>query len=88
MNRCPQCGSEKVFEGRHFNVLSGIPPQYFRPKDLKILTTGSADVRIKQTTYTACAECGLLWTQIDPRRLREVLVESGSKTVRQKLGET
>jgi hypothetical protein len=86
MNKCPQCGSDKVFPGRHFNLVSGMSPQYFRPRGLKILTTGSADVPIEQREFTACAECGLLWTRIDAGKLQQVLLESAGKTLRQRLG--
>jgi hypothetical protein len=40
---------------------------------------------VAQSTFCACAECGLLWSRIDPQKLREVLLESGSKTVREAL---
>jgi hypothetical protein len=86
MSKCPECGSDKVFPGRHFNVLSGISPQYFRPRGLKAITAGRADVRIVPTTFCACAQCGLLWSRIDPLKLQEVLLESGGKTVRERLG--
>jgi len=52
---------------------------------LKLLVTGRADVSITNRTLTASADCGLLWTRIDPLKLQQVLRESGSKATRQKL---
>jgi len=86
VNQCPGCGSKKVFPGRHFNLVSGMPPHYFRPRGLKMLVTGRADVTITNRTLNACAECGMLWTRIDPLKLQQVLRESGNKVTRQKLG--
>jgi hypothetical protein len=85
MKQCPQCGSKKVFPGNHHNMILGMPPHYFRPRGLKLLVTGGADVPITHRTLTACADCGLLWTTIDPLKLQQVLRESGNKATRQKL---
>lgn len=85
-NTCPECGSDKLFPGRHFNLVSGMGSQYFRPRGLKLLTAGAAHVPITDKTFIACAECGLLWTRIDPEKLQRVVRESGSKSAREKLG--
>lgn len=77
---------QQGFSGRHFNIIAGVAPQYFRPRGLKALTTGAADVPIADTEFTACAECGLLWNRIDPEKLRQVIRESGTESTRKKLG--
>lgn len=85
-NTCPECGSNKVFPGRHFNLVSGIGSQYFRPRGLKLLTAHPADVPITDKTFIACAESGLLWTRIDPEMLQQVVRESGNKAARKSCG--
>lgn len=86
MNTCPQCDSEMVFLGQYLGCFSGMPPHYFRPKGLKALVIGSADVPLKGRFLTACAECGLVWTQVDTKKLKQVLTKGGTKATRQKLG--
>jgi hypothetical protein len=85
MKECPKCGSAKVFEGRHFNAISGGGLQYFRPKGLKLITLSGADVPIRNSTFTACLECGMLWSSIKPEDLKKVLSKSGNKKTRRKL---
>lgn len=85
MKECPKCGSEKVFEGRQFNAVSGGGSQYFRPKGLKLITVSGADVPLRNSTFTACSECGLLWSEVAAEDLQKVLSKSGNKKTRQKL---
>jgi hypothetical protein len=85
MSKCPQCGGENVFPGKHFNVFGSIGPQYFRPRGLKILAIKGVDIPLGSRSSNACADCGLLWTRIDTAKLRKVLAESGGKAVREKV---
>ena len=83
---CPNCRSKKVFKGKVFNWLGGGPPFYFRPRDIRIIVTG-ADVSLPGSRFTACAECGLIWSSIEAKKLRALLSRSGTKNAEQILSE-
>ena len=82
---CPKCLSERIVEGKHFNWIAGGSAQYFQPKELRLLC-GSSHIRIKTSGFLACADCGLLWSEVDAAKLRSLLSESGNKTVKTRLG--
>ena len=81
---CPRCQSAKIVEGKHFNWIAGGTAQYFQPKELRFLSS-SSHIRIKKPGFLACTNCGLLWSEIDARKLETLLTESGNKTVKARL---
>ena len=82
---CPKCQSRRVVEGKHFNWIAGGSAQYFQPKELRLLC-GSSHIRIKKSGFHACADCGLLWSEVDATKLQSLLSESGNKAVKARLG--
>lgn len=82
---CPRCQSAKVVEGKHFNWIAGGSLQCFQPMELRLLC-GSSHIRIREGGFLACAECGLLWSELDAKKLRALLLENGTKTVKTRLG--
>jgi hypothetical protein len=84
-NTCPKCQSARVVEGKHFNWIAGGSAQYFQPKELRLLS-GSSHIRIKKSGFLACADCGLLWSEVDATELQSLLSESGDKKVKTRLG--
>jgi hypothetical protein len=84
-NICPKCQGARVVEGKHFNWIAGGSAQYFQPKELRLLC-GSSHIRINKNGFLACADCGLLWSEVDAKELRALLSESGGKKVKARLG--
>jgi hypothetical protein len=82
--KCPRCQSSKVVAGKHFTWLGG-GPQYFKPKELRLLTSTN-HIPVKKGGFLACTDCGLLWSEVEAGKLREVLVQSGSKPLKARLG--
>jgi hypothetical protein len=82
---CPGCKSQKVVPGKLFNVLSGFPPFYFRPKGLSLVTVGDADVRIESAGFTACVDCGLVWATVPSKKLMRIIESSGSPKLQKTL---
>ena len=82
---CPRCQSARVVEGKHFNWLGGSSFQYFQPKELRFLCAKS-HVRISSGGFLACAECGLLWSEVGSGELQKILIESGTPAVKARLG--
>jgi hypothetical protein len=83
---CPKCQGSRVVEGKHFNWIAGGSPQYFQPKELRLFCSGSAHLRIKKSGFLACADCGLLWSEVEPSELQSLLSKSGDKKVKARLG--
>jgi|LSQX01.1.fsa_nt_gb hypothetical protein len=84
---CPNCRSPKVFSGKVFNWLGFGPPLYFRPRDIRFTVITEADVKLPGSRFTACAECGLIWSAIEAKKLRTILNKSGTKKAKHALGE-
>jgi uncharacterized Zn finger protein len=76
---CPQCGTSEVVRG----LLSDGRPGSFTPAGLRFwsLTVGTLAVYDRSDPEAppsngiahACTACGLVWTHVDPERLRAVL---------------
>ena len=84
MPNCPRCQSAKTVEGKHFNWIAG-GPQYFQPKELRVLASAS-HIPVKKMGFLACADCGLLWSQVEAGDLRKLLAQSGSRSLKARLG--
>src|SRR5688500_18819149 len=85
---CPQCGASEVARGR----LSGGRRGTFGPEGLRFwtLTVGILPLDERSDPGSppssaiahACTACGLVWTYVDPDRLRTVLREAGTDDTR------
>ncbi len=81
---CPRCQSARIVEGKHFNWIAGGTAQYFQPKELRFLCS-SSHIRIRKPGFLACTDCGLLWSEVDFKKLKELMAESGNKSVKARL---
>ena len=86
---CPDCGASDVVCGR----LNDGRPGTFTPDGLRFWTLSVGMVPLLDrsdpgapplsATARACAACGLVWTHVDPERLRTVLREAGPAGARE-----
>jgi hypothetical protein len=49
----------------------------------KLMWKTSADFKYP---LTACVDCGLVWSEVEPQELREIIAKGGSEYVKQGLG--
>ncbi|MBN3040606.1 MAG: hypothetical protein JW867_05720 [Candidatus Omnitrophica bacterium] len=84
--KCCQCGSEKIAQGRVFNQLDYVAPAaYFRPNGLRPFAVFDINIRIKNI-FNGCLNCGFMWAEVDPEKLKKVIIEKGTDIVKAKLG--
>ncbi|MFL5575685.1 MAG: hypothetical protein ACJ79S_06955 [Gemmatimonadaceae bacterium] len=86
--QCPACGASDVTRGR----LGEGRPGTFTPDGLRFwtLTVGMLPLLDRSDPGAApmsgaghaCTACGLVWTHVDPERLRTVLREAGTAATR------
>ena len=86
--QCPACAASDVARGRLSEGLHGT----FRPDGLRFWTTTAPTLPLfdrsdpgapsMSPVAHACTACGLVWTYVDPERLRTVLREAGSDATR------
>jgi len=85
--KCPSCGSEKIVRGRIFNQVDYISPEaFFRPKELKRFLLFGINVRVKKNDFSACGECGLVWSILSTEKLINVVAKNGRKNIKDNLG--
>jgi hypothetical protein len=93
--KCPACGSSACVVG----TLGGRPAVAFQPIGLRFWTMGPTLAPITRAPrlpglsgiangrgLRACADCGLVWTHVDPARLRTVIESAGKPELRAVLG--
>jgi DNA-directed RNA polymerase subunit RPC12/RpoP len=94
VEKCPQCGSDRVTKGR---ILGGISSIYFRPSGLRFWTMKAAVPMIGANKTEdeffppgarACVNCGLLWSRVNHALLEQVLREGGTEETRKRFGGT
>jgi hypothetical protein len=91
---CPACGAMQTTRGR----LAAGRPGTFTPTGLRFwtLTIGMVPLLDRSAPGTpplsatahACLACGLVWTHVDPERLRTVLRDAGTAETRERLAAT
>ena len=82
LKKCPVCKSDKIFEGTIENSEGG--SYSFKPRGLKWWKM--LDWVMVHGTFRACAQCGNVWSQLDPLRLTELLARNGLEQTKEKLG--
>ena len=82
--KCPNCTGGEVFEGS-FAVFGH--PLYFRPNGLMFwtLSLGGVRVGVSQAGVHACTTCGMVWSALDAKKLRELLTHAGDDETRARL---
>ena len=88
---CPACGAPETVRGQ----LSEGRPGTFTPDDLRFWTLTLTMLPLLDRydvgapplggTARACTACGLVWTHVDPARLRDVLAKAGTDEARARL---
>ena len=86
--QCPECGASDVARGR----LNDGRPGTFTPEGLRFwtLTVGMLPLHDRSDPGSpplsaaahACTACGLVWSHVDPERLRTVLRDAGTDDTR------
>lgn len=86
--QCPACGASGVARGRLCAGRRGI----FTPEGLRFWTLAVPMLPLLDRSDPAappskgkahaCTACGLVWTHVDPKRLRTVLREAGTEATR------
>lgn len=83
--KCSQCGGERITQGRIFNQIDYIAPAaYFRPEGLRPFALLDVNIRIKNV-FLSCIDCGFMWAEIDPDKLRKVIGQKGTQSAKTKL---
>jgi hypothetical protein len=88
---CPACGATNATGGR----LNDGRPATFTPAGLRFWTLTVVMVPLVDrstpgapplsATAHACTACGLVWTHVDPERLRTVLRDAGTAETHEQL---
>ena len=88
--QCPACGATDVARGQ----LTQGRPGTFTPEGLRFWTLAVGMVPLMDrsdpgaptltATAHACTICGLVWTHVDPERLRTVLRDAGTERTRER----
>ena len=75
---CPSCGCVEPVSGRFFGRIGDRDMRHvFRPDGLNFLRL-AGDIRVPAgEKFSACPACGLLWSLLDPSRLRNVMKKHG-----------
>ncbi|MCI0364093.1 MAG: hypothetical protein L0219_09450 [Phycisphaerales bacterium] len=74
-DKCPRCGSDQVAEGDILGQTGMTRGIVFRPVDRKWWSFILPDARVS-ADGRACVDCGLLWTTVNPGRLKTVTTAS------------
>ena len=79
-DKCPRCGEALVVYGSIFN--SG-----FRPKGLKFFSLSFQLPEVPvPSEATACAACGLVWSELNTATLQKKIHLLGNEAVKRHLG--
>ncbi len=82
--QCPRCGQALVVHG---SFSTRVVRFGFRPEELRLfsLSLQFPEVPVPGAA-TACASCGLVWSELDATTLRQKLHYLGNEDVRRRLG--
>jgi hypothetical protein len=82
--KCPRCGQALVVHGS----FAGRGVRFgFRPEELRLFSLSLQFPEVSLAGgVTACAACGLVWTELDAAALRQKLHDLGNEDVRRRLG--
>lgn len=75
---CPQCKSDKVVTGDYtYNlpyVSAWAARLMFRPRGLRLLARVLGSLPFVKDPILACLDCGLVWSHVEPRELRQLVI--------------
>jgi hypothetical protein len=84
--KCPVCPSQKVLDGKL--LLSGADDgwvTYFYPKGIRALTLNKSVSLSNGQVFRACADCGHVWSAVEPSELLELIRTSGTPELQAKV---
>jgi hypothetical protein len=81
---CPKCGSSRTVPGRCLGRLDAGAGFKFRPTQLRLLSFLGTDVPMS-SEFTACVDCGLLWSTIRAEKLQQVVAKKGNTELQERL---
>jgi hypothetical protein len=83
--KCCKCNRERVAQGRIFNQIDYVAPAaYFRPEGLRPFAILDVNIRIKNVFFS-CVDCGFMWAELEPEKLRKIIVQKGTPATKAKL---
>jgi hypothetical protein len=85
MNSCPRCKSAKLMEGVVPGA-EGQPIDGFQPKETRLLQKLFMMPRVRlldSSQFRACADCGLVWSSVDPSELKDFVQKHGSTKLKE-----
>ena len=86
MNECPACGGRHTVDGRCFDPIGGIMGQVFHPGEIRFLSLGITTLNVQGgNRFTACLDCGHLWSSVNPKKLTKIMRKHGRKKARARL---
>ncbi len=80
---CPACTSQRVVAGRimAFGAHTANAQRFF-PDGLKLLTLRRGLLLDQRSVFSACTDCGHVWSRVDAAALREMAQSSGGEAMR------
>ena len=85
MTACPRCNSGYVTEGKFLGERGkayAFLPSGLRFWALRIKSAPLPNPGPLSANAYGCASCGLVWSEVDPARIRAVLRETGTEKTR------
>ncbi len=82
---CTRCGQRTVLRGAVIDPEAGIGNR-FDPRDSRIFRKRTG-VALSSQEFRACVSCGLVWSSLDPDRLRAFVLEYGEEVAKQEIDE-
>lgn len=87
MPSCPRCRSSRLIQGRGIYDSESDISGFFVPRLKWWKLIPSSEVSFK-SPLCACADCGLVWTDIEPNELRSLVSRHGKNADKKQLGRT
>lgn len=82
---CPRCGNHSVTRGYFIQRATCFTPEGLRFFTLQPPYVPFIAKNLKQGQAFGCLACGLVWNEIDPVALRQILAQAGTEATQQQL---
>ena len=83
--KCPKCGSTHTVKGRILGQGDAGLGFVFRAHSLKALRLLGTDLSIPKQAF-ACCDCGLMWLEINAKKLTKIIKTKGTDQLRKQIG--
>ena len=85
ISKCPKCDSEHTVKGSILGQGDVGLGFAFRVQSLKALRFLGTDLSIPKQAF-ACCDCGLLWLEINAKKLTNIIQTKGTAKLRKQIG--